>query len=48
MWILNLSDGTNDLITLSEKSKINIKELIPVIDKLIENGILEYEKDLPF
>lgn len=44
MWILNLADGSNDLITISEKSKINIKNLIPVIDKLIENGILENEK----
>jgi aminopeptidase-like protein len=43
MWILNLSDGTNDLITISEKSKINIKDLISVIDKLIENGILKNE-----
>jgi aminopeptidase-like protein len=42
-WILNLSDGENDLITISEKSKFKIKDLIPVIDKLIENGILENE-----
>ncbi len=44
MWILNLADGTNDLIAISEKSKINIKDLIPVIDKLIENGILQNEE----
>ncbi len=43
MWILNLSDGTNDLIAISERSKIPIKNLIPVIDKLIENGILKNE-----
>ena len=43
MWILNLSDGTNDLLSISEKSKIPINHLIPVIDKLIENGILENE-----
>lgn len=43
MWILNLSDGTNDLIAISERSKIPIKNLIPVLDKLIENGILENE-----
>jgi len=41
MWILNLSDGENDLITISEKSKIPVKDLIPIVDKLIENGILE-------
>lgn len=43
MWVLNLADGTNDLITISEKSKIPIQQLIPVIDKLIDNGILENE-----
>jgi aminopeptidase-like protein len=44
MWLLNLSDGENDLIAISEKSKIPVKDLIPVLDKLIENGILENEK----
>jgi len=44
MWILNLSDGTNDLITISEKSKISVKDLMPVVDKLIQNGILENEE----
>lgn len=44
MWILNLSDGENDLITISEKSKINVKDLFPVVDILIENGILVNEK----
>jgi aminopeptidase-like protein len=41
LWILNLSDGENDLITISEKSKLPVKDLIPVVEKLIENGILE-------
>jgi len=40
MWILNLADGTNDLISISEKSKIPILELIPVVNKLIDNGIV--------
>jgi len=44
MWILNLADGGNDLISISEKSKIPIKQLIPIIDKLIDNGILKKEK----
>lgn len=43
MWILNLTDGNNDLISISEKSKIPISQLLPVIDRLIENGILEKE-----
>ena len=45
MWVLNLTDGTNDLISISEKSKIPISQLIPVIDRLIENGILENETE---
>ena len=46
MWILNLSDGKNDLITISQKSKVPLKELFPVIEKLIQNGILEIEQDI--
>jgi len=45
MWVLNLADGNNDLISISEKSKKPIKELLPVIDKLVDKGILEYEKE---
>jgi aminopeptidase-like protein len=41
MWILNLSDGTSDLINISERSGISIKELIPVINKLKENGLIK-------
>lgn len=41
MWILNLSDGTNDLLSISKRSKIPVKELIPTIDKLLANGILK-------
>ncbi|MBN1185611.1 MAG: DUF4910 domain-containing protein [Bacteroidales bacterium] len=40
MWVLNLADGTNDLVSISERSKVPINELIPVVEKLIENGIL--------
>jgi len=43
MWILNLSDGENDLIDISEKSKITIRELKPVLVKLLENKILAYQ-----
>jgi aminopeptidase-like protein len=45
MWVLNLADGTNDLISISEKSGIPFKNLYPVIDKLIENGILKNESE---
>lgn len=43
MWILNLADGTNDLISISERSGIPLKKLYPVVDKLIDNGILKNE-----
>ena len=39
-WVLNLSDGENDLIDISSKSKIDISELFPVIKILIENKII--------
>jgi len=41
MWILNLADGTNDLIAIAERSKMPVIELYPVIDKLLEQGILK-------
>ena len=41
MWILNLADGSNDLISISEKSKIPIQNLIPVVNKLVEKGIVK-------
>lgn len=40
MWILNLADGENDLIEISQKSGIKVKELYPIIDKLLESKIL--------
>jgi aminopeptidase-like protein len=41
MWILNLADGESDLIDISNRSKISLKELIPVVDMLIKNGLLK-------
>jgi len=40
MWILNLSDGNYDLIDISLRSKIPVKKLYPILEKLIEEGIL--------
>jgi len=45
-WVLNLSDGTNDLFDISERSKIPIKELIPVIDVLKEKGLIKTDGKL--
>ncbi|MGO3182950.1 MAG: DUF4910 domain-containing protein [Aequorivita sp.] len=41
MWVLNLSDGEYDLIAISERSKIPIKELIPVVEILLKKKILQ-------
>ncbi|HLS31688.1 MAG TPA: DUF4910 domain-containing protein [Flavobacteriaceae bacterium] len=41
MWVLNLSDGNHDLIAISERSKIPISTLIPVVKKLLEKNILK-------
>lgn len=40
MWILNLSDGNYDLIDISLRSKIPVKKLYPILNKLIQEGIL--------
>lgn len=44
MWLLNQSDGNNDLIDIANKSNVNYNVLIENIDKLLENGILITEK----
>jgi len=41
MWVLNLADGKHDLIDMSQKSKITIKKLLPVIEILLDKGILK-------
>lgn len=40
MWILNLSDGENDLIEILQRSGIKVKELYLIIDKLLVSEIL--------
>ncbi len=45
MWILNLCDGNNDLVAISERSKIPFKDLIPVISTLKEKGLLSEEEE---
>lgn len=43
MWVLNLADGKHDLIDISKRSKISVSKLIPVVDQLLNEGILERE-----
>jgi len=40
MWILNLADGTNDVIDIIEKSNINYKDILFSINELQKKGIL--------
>lgn len=39
--LLAYSDGKNDLISISNRIKVSIDKLIPIIKKLIENNLLE-------
>ncbi len=41
MWILNLSDGTNDLIEISGRSGISFKSLAYAAAGLMNNGLIE-------
>ena len=40
MWVLNLSDGTNDLIKISERSGINFEIISEACDAVKEKGLL--------
>lgn len=44
MWVLNLSDGTNDMIEISNRSGISFELLVDAAAKLNEKGILEERK----
>lgn len=41
MWILNFADGSNDLIEIANKSKVNFEILIGAAEKLVEKGLIE-------
>lgn len=41
MWVLNLSDGTNDLIEISNRSKINFELIVKAADSLEDKGLLK-------
>jgi aminopeptidase-like protein len=41
LWLLNLSDGTNDLISIAERSKINFNQLSQITEKLLKHGIIK-------
>jgi aminopeptidase-like protein len=41
LWILNLSDGTNTLLDIAERSAMTCGALIPAADRLVEHGLLK-------
>jgi aminopeptidase-like protein len=41
LMILNYSDGENDMVDIADRCEVSLLELIPVIDKLIENKLLK-------
>lgn len=41
--LIAYSDGTNTLIEISDLIKVPVKELIPIVEKLLENGLIETE-----
>ncbi|HMS63835.1 MAG TPA: DUF4910 domain-containing protein [Ignavibacteria bacterium] len=45
MWVLNLSDGTNDLIQISERSKIPFKLIVSTSNLLEEKGLIKKKSE---
>ena len=41
MWILNLADGSNDMIEIAKRSKIHFDTLIRAAEKLSEKGLIQ-------
>lgn len=41
--VLSYSDGTNDLVDISRNCGCGVKELLPVVNRLQEEGILEFK-----
>lgn len=45
LWVLNLSDGTNSLLDISNRSNINFKKIKAVADILTDKGLLQLLKN---
>ena len=44
MWVLNMSDGSNDLISISDKSKVDFDLIKEAADKLFEKDLLKEKR----
>jgi len=45
MWILNLSDGTNDIIEISNRSGMSFKTLFKAAEELLDKGLIEINSE---
>ena len=45
LWVLNLSDGDNDLLAISIKSKMTFKTIQCAAEELFQAGLLEYVEE---
>lgn len=45
-WLLNLADGTNDLIEISERSKQSVEELVTVANQCLSAGLIARQEQL--
>jgi len=42
LWLLNMADGTNDLISISRRSKIQFSLLVNAAEELLKHGLIQY------
>ena len=45
MWILNLSDGTNDIIDISNRSGMSFKTIFKAAEELLNKGLIEINSE---
>jgi aminopeptidase-like protein len=41
LWVLNLADGTNDLLAMAERSKLPFATIAKATEQLVEHGLLK-------
>ena len=44
MWIVNQSDGTNDLCAIARRAGCSILDLAPIAERLLEKGLLQVKR----
>jgi aminopeptidase-like protein len=41
LWVLNLSDGRHDLLTIAERADMRFAVIAEAAERLLESGLLE-------